>query len=304
MGGTDVAKAIRKPVQKSVPKPAAKRGRMQPTDPGKDSSKDSEKNTVQSLAKGFRVLEAFTAQEPELTLAEVARRADIDNATAFRFLNTLVQTGYVERVPDARLFRLTTKVLDLGFNAIAHSDLRTQARPILRSLIGEINEAASVGVLDGANIIYIERIQAGLARLGVDTRIGSRVPAYATAIGHAVLAWLPRESQIAILEAQPRPRLTETTQTKLDALLARFVEVKARGYAVSDQETVPGLYVLAAPILDSDGVPLAGISIAAPAIQTSLKDFESAGAKPIMRAAQALSRALQASGGFIHRQTA
>jgi IclR family transcriptional regulator, pca regulon regulatory protein len=304
MGGTDVAKATRKPVQKSVPKPAAKRSRTQPTDPGKNSSKDSEKNTVQSLAKGFRVLEAFTAQEPELTLAEVARRADIDNATAFRFLNTLVQTGYVERVPDARLFRLTTKVLDLGFNAIAHSDLRTQARPILRSLIGEINEAASVGVLDGANIIYIERIQAGLARLGVDTRIGSRVPAYATAIGHAVLAWLPRESQIAILEAQPRPRLTETTQTKLDALLARFVEVKARGYAVSDQETVPGLYVLAAPILDSDGVPLAGISIAAPAIQTSLKDFESAGTKPIMRAAQALSRALQASGGFIHRQTA
>ncbi len=286
-----------------APRPALKsgqkRGRMRPV---ADSSSD--KNVVHSLAKGFRILEAFTAQEPELTLAEVARRANIDNATAFRFLNTLVQTGYVERVPDARLFRLTIKVLDLGFNAIAHSDLRTQARPILRKLIGAINEAASVGVLDGASILYIERIQAGLARLGVDTRIGSRVPAYATAIGHAVLAWLPRPSQIAILESQPRPQLTATTQTKLDALLARLVEVKARGYALSDQETVSGLYVLAAPILDSDGVPLAGISIAAPAIQTSLKDFERAGAKPIMQAGRALSRALQASGGFIHRQTA
>lgn len=299
-----MSRGTQKSAQNSTLKPVAKRRPRQTSDAAKRSAKDSEKNTVQSLAKGFRVLEAFTAQQPELTLAEVARRADIDNATAFRFLNTLVQTGYVERVPDARLFRLTTKVLDLGFNAIAHSDLRSQARPILRSLIGEINEAASIGVLDGANIIYIERIQAGLARLGVDTRIGSRVPAYATAIGHAALAWLPRASQIAILEAQPRPRLTATTQTKLDALLARFVEVKARGYAVSDQETVPGLYVLAAPILDSDGVPLAGISIAAPAIQISLKDFESAGAKPIMQAARALSRALQASGGFIHRQTA
>jgi IclR family pca regulon transcriptional regulator len=299
-----VAKASQQSVRKRVPKSAQKRGRRQAPDSAKALSKDADKNTVHSLAKGFRILEAFTAQEPELTLAEVARRAGVDNATAFRFLNTLVQTGYVERVQGARLFRLTTKVLDLGFNAIAHSDLRTQARPVLRSLVGEINEAASVGVLDGSNVIYIERIQAGLARLGVDTRIGSRVPAYATAIGHAILAWLPRTVQIAILDAQPRPPLTVTTQTKLDALLARFVEVKARGYAVSDQETVPGLYVLAAPILDSDGVPLAGISIAAPAIQTSLKNFESAGARPIVQAASALSRALQASGGFIHRQSA
>jgi IclR family transcriptional regulator, pca regulon regulatory protein len=270
----------------------------------KGATKDSDKNTVHSLAKGFRILEAFTAQEPELAMAEVARKAGVDNATAFRFLNTLVQTGYVERVPDARLFRLTTKVLDLGFNAIAHSDLRTQARPILRGLVGAINEAASVGVLDGSHILYVERIQAGLARLGVDTRIGSRVPAYATAIGHAVLAWLPRAAQIAILEAQPRPQLTTTTQTKLDALLTRLAQVKRRGYAVSDQETVAGLYVLAAPILDSDGVPLAGISIAAPAIQTTLKDFEAAGARPIVQAAAALSRTVAASGGFIHRQSA
>jgi IclR family transcriptional regulator, pca regulon regulatory protein len=291
-----VAKATHKPTQM----PRRQRARSRAA----DAAKDSDKNTVQSLAKGFRILEAFTAQAPELTLADVARKAGVDNATAFRFLNTLVQTGYVERVPKARLFRLTTKVLDLGFNAIAHSDLRTQARPILRSLVGEINEAASVGVLDGASVLYIERIQAGLARLGVDTRIGSRVPAYATAIGHAVLAWLPREAQIAILETQPRPQLTATTQTKLDALLTRFAQVKRRGYAVSNQETVTGLYVLAAPILDSDGVPLAGISIAAPALQTSLKDFESAGAEPIVQAARALSRALQASGGFIHRQSA
>lgn len=293
-------------------KAAAKRGAKRGADrvkgavrsSARGSAKYSDKNTVNSLAKGFRILEAFTAQEPELTMAEVARRAGVDNATAFRFLNTLVQTGYVERVPGARLFRLTTKVLDLGFNAIAHSDLRTQARPILRGLVGAINEAASVGVLDGSHILYVERIQAGLARLGVDTRIGSRVPAYATAIGHAVLAWLPRAAQIAILEAQPRPQLTTTTQTKLDALLTRLAQVRRRGYAVSDQETVAGLYVLAAPILDGDGVPLAGISIAAPAIQTTLKDFEAAGARPIVKAAAALSRTVAASGGFTHRQSA
>jgi IclR family pca regulon transcriptional regulator len=194
-------------------------------------------------------------------------------------------------------------VLDLGFNAIARSDLRTRARPILRSLVGEINEAASIGVLDGSDVIYVERIQAGLTRLGVDIRIGSRVPAYSSAIGHAILAWLSRPMQVSILQSQPRKQLTATTQTDLGVLLERLERVKQRGYAVSDQETVSGLYVLAAPILDIDGVALAGLSIAAPAFQTNLVDFEAAGARPLVQAAQALSRALQSSGGFIHQRS-
>jgi IclR family transcriptional regulator, pca regulon regulatory protein len=269
----------------------------------KGGASASSKNTVQSLAKGFRVMEAFTSQEPDLTIAEVARRADMDNATAFRLLNTLVEIGYVNRVPDTRKFRLALKVLDLGFNAIARSDLRTCARPILRSLVGEINEAASVGVLDGAEVVYVERIQAGLARLGVDVRIGNRVPAYSTAIGHAILAWLPQPTQISILQSQPRKQLTATTPTDLDELLARLEQVKRRGYAISDQEMVSGLYVLAAPILDTDGIPLAALSIAAPAFQTNLRDFEAAGAQPVVQAAQALSQALQSSGGFTHQRS-
>jgi IclR family transcriptional regulator, pca regulon regulatory protein len=269
----------------------------------KSGAAGSEKNTVLSLAKGFRILEAFTAQEPELTMAEVARRAGVDNATAFRFLNTLVDIGYVDRVPEAKKFRLGLKVLDLGFNAIARSDLRNSARPILRALVGEINEAASIGVLDGADIIYVERIQAGLARLGVDIRIGSRVPAYSSAVGHAILAWLPRQNQISILQSQPRKSLTSTTLTDLDTLLDRLEQVKRRGYAISDQETVTGLYVLAAPVLDTDGIPLAGLSIAAPAFQTSLMDFETAGARPVVQAAQALSRTLQSSGAFTHERS-
>jgi len=138
---------------------------------------DNPKNVVQSLAKGFRVLQAFTAGESELALAEVARRAQMDNATAFRLLNTLVMLGYVERAPGARTFRLTLKVLDLGFNAIGRMELRDRVRPVLRSLVGEVNEAASVAVLDGADVVYVERVQAGLVRLGVDVRVGSRIPA-------------------------------------------------------------------------------------------------------------------------------
>ena len=262
------------------------------TEPG------SEKNTVQSLAKGFRVLQAFTAERTEMTLAETARAAAIDNATAFRFLNTLVQLGYVERVEGTRRFRLTLKCLDLGFNAIARADLRTLARPLLRSLVGETIEAASIGVPDGADVVYVERMQAGLARLGVDVRIGSRVPAYSTALGQAILAFLSRETQIRLLESRPRQRLTAATLTDLDALLARLDQVRAQGFALSDQENVSGLRVLAAPVLDSDGLPIAGLSVAAPAVAMPLEAFDAAARAPVMAAARTLSRALAAGGTF------
>ncbi|TAN27373.1 MAG: IclR family transcriptional regulator [Castellaniella sp.] len=256
------------------------------------------KNVVKSLIKGLRVLEAFSAGEPELTMAEIARRSGVDNATAFRFLGTLVSAGYVCRVPDTRLFRLTTKVLDLGFSAIAHADLRTCARPILRGLVGEINEAASVGVLEGWEVMYAERMQAGLTRLGVDIRIGSRVPAYSTAIGHAILAWLPKSDQKKILGSHPRPALTPTTLTDIDEILRRLQTVRERGYAVSDQENVSGLFIVAAPVLDADGVPVAGLSVAAPALRMRLPEFEALAADPVRTAAAELSKSLQASGCF------
>ena len=260
--------------------------------------KPPDKNVVNALAKGFRVLEAFTADATELTLAETARRAGIDNATAFRLLNTLVMLGYVEKIDGTRRFRLTLKCLGLGFNAIARSDLRALARPVLRALVGEVNEAASIGVLDGADVVYVERIQAGLTRLGVDVRIGSRVPVYATAIGQAILSGLPRETQRQVLAARRLDPLTPNTLTTEGALLDRLDLVRARGYALSDQETVLGLRVLAAPVVDVDGVPVAGLSVAAPGSRMTIAAFEEAARAPVLAAASALSRAMQASGGF------
>lgn len=256
------------------------------------------KNTVQSLAKGFKVLQAFTAQEPELTMAEVARKAGLDNATAFRFLNTLVGLGYVDKVDNSRLFRLSLNVLDLGFHAIARSDLRTLARPVLRGLVGEVNEAASIGVLDGSSVVYVERVQAGLTQLGVDVRIGSRVAAYSSAVGQAILAWLPQDQQVKVLRGQPLVKLTDTTLTDIDALLERLAQIRTVGYAVSNQETVAGLYVMAAPVLDIDGLPVASLSVAAPAHRSTLRQFEDNTIAGVVAAAGQLSKSLQATGGY------
>jgi IclR family pca regulon transcriptional regulator len=264
---------------------------------------DNPKNLVQSLAKGFRVLEAFSANDPELTLAQVARRAALDNATAFRLLNTLVLLGYVERIDGTRNFRLTLKCLDLGFNAIARAELRERVRPVLRSLVGEVNEAASVGVLDGADVVYVERVQAGLVRLGVDVRVGSRIPAYCSAIGLAILAFLPRDEHNRVLALKPRVKLTPRTVTDLKEIQARLARVRRAGHIVVDQEITSGLRALAAPVLDPDGYPIAAVSVVAPVMRMPLERFLKVALEPVQAAARTISKAMQA-GGAIAQQAA
>jgi IclR family transcriptional regulator, pca regulon regulatory protein len=158
-------------------------------------------------------------------------------------------------------------------------------------------EAASLAVLDGSEIVYIERVQAGLARLGVDVRVGSRAPAYSTAVGQVLLAHVPRDVQKSLLSGVPLRRLTAHTLTALPDILKRLDDVATKGFALSDQENVSGLRVLAAPVLDIDRVPVAAVSVAAPAFGQDLATFQKRAQKPVIEVAKTLSRAIQAAGG-------
>jgi len=257
---------------------------------------EAAKNLVLSLAKGFRILEVFDSTSPEMTLTQIAEKADLDPGTTHRLIKTLVKLGYLKQVPGVKRYHLGFKVLDLGFNALARMDLCDSARPILRSLVGQVNEAASIGVLEGADIVYIDRVQANLVRLGVSVRVGSRIPAYCTALGHAILAQLTLEKRMEILNMRDRVKLTPRTPVTIPDIEARLSLTRELGYALSDQESVNGLRVLAAPILDADGHPFAAISVAAPSIACSLEEFESMSAEPVKLAARGLGRLLSVSG--------
>jgi IclR family pca regulon transcriptional regulator len=264
-----------------------------PALPGAD---DDQRNLVNSLAKGLRVLEAFTAERPELTLSEVGALAKLDPGTAFRMLNTLVMAGYVSRIPDSKRFRLTLKVTDLGLHAIGRADLREIARPILRSLVGEVNEAASLGVLDGADILYIERVRAGLTRIGVDIRIGTTIPAFWSTIGEAMLAFLPPQELTRILAITPRPGVFPHKPMNKDDIMRSLQSVRATGYALRDSYFGSGLRVLAVPVLDTDNYPVAALSVAVPQIQLSVDEFRERALDAVRRAAKDIARVVQASG--------
>jgi len=251
---------------------------------------------VNSLSKGLRVLEAFTAERTEMTLSEVARAAGIDPGTAFRMLNTLVMLGYVARVPDSKRFRLTMKVVDLGLHAIGRSDLRELARPILRSLVGEISEAASLGVMDGGDVLYVERVRAGVTRLGVDIRIGTLIPAATSIIGHAILAFLPLRERERILATPPRRSDSASLSLTRPELDRALETARERGYALHDSLFGNGLRVLAVPVLDIDGYPVAAISVAAPVMRMSMDEFRTRALAPLQSAAKEVARAVQASG--------
>ena len=260
---------------------------------------ENAKNLVQSAAKVFAVLRAFDAGLPELTISEVAARAGLDRGTTFRLIHTLVSLGYLRPVPDSKRFRLSLKCLELGFLALSSQDLRAHAAPLLRERVPAIADAGSLGILDGPDVIYLERIDAGGGRHDVDRRPGRRIRAYGAALGHAQLAFLPEARQIAILESAERVKLSERTLTDLDALLERLRQVRALGYAVSDGENAYGLRTVAAPVLDARGAPIAGVSFTVDAARMPLDAFVAHAKPEVLQVAKELTEAVRHSGGAI-----
>ncbi|MBM7852456.1 IclR family pca regulon transcriptional regulator [Methylopila capsulata] len=259
-----------------------------------DQPADNPKNFVGSVAKVFQVLKAFGPDLPELTIAEAAARSGHDRGTAFRLVHTLASLGYLAAVPGTRKFRLTLKCLELGFSALAARDLPFHALPLLREVVPEVSDSASLGALDRGDVVYLQRVEHPGAQ-PLSRRPGSRTGAYAAAIGHALLAFLPKDAQIAHLEAAPRVKLSERTVTDLDGLLAKLEDIRRRGFAVSDGENAYGLRTVAAPVFDASGAPVAGVSLTINAARMEVDAFVAAAAPHVLRIAGELSDAARLS---------
>lgn len=256
---------------------------------------DTAKHTVKSVAKAFEVLRAFNPGRPEMTITDVAVHTGLDRGTAFRLIHTLLELGYVAAIPGARRFRLTLKCLELGFNALASGGLKAQSGPLLRELVPSAAEAASLGVLDKADVVYVERVQVDMGRHDLDRRVGSRTGAYATALGHAILAWELPDHARALLASGERLRLSDRTLTDLDLLCDRLAEVRQRGYAVSDGENAYGLLTIAMPVLAANGRATAGVSLTVRRETATLDAFIARALPPLTRVVESLSRAVTLS---------
>jgi IclR family pca regulon transcriptional regulator len=238
---------------------------------------------VQSLERGLAVIRAFGAEEPELTLSDVARRTGLTRAAARRFLLTLVDLGYVRT--DGKQFALTPRVLDLGYAFLSSLTLPEVAEPHLERLAAELRESSSVSVLDGDDIVYVARVPTSrIMRVAIN--VGTRFPAYATSMGRVLLAGLPDAELSAYLErAEIRP-LTPRALDNADALASELARVRERGYALVDQELEEGLRSIAAPIRDAGGRTIAAVNVSAHASRVSARDIEQTLLGPLLETAQ------------------
>ncbi|MFC8097960.1 IclR family transcriptional regulator C-terminal domain-containing protein [Streptomyces sp. NPDC057363] len=223
---------------------------------------------VRSFERGLAVIRAFDADHPALTLSEVARACELTRAAARRFLLTLADLGYVHT--DGRLFRLTPRVLELGYSYLAGFTLPQIAEPHLERLVAQVRESSSLCVLDGDDVVYVARVPTSRIMTASIT-VGTRFPAHLTSVGRVILAALPdTETESRLARADLRPH-TARTLTSADALRAELRRVRRQGYALVDQELEDGLRSVAAPVRDRDGEVVAGVNIAVHAGRTSLE---------------------------------
>ena len=244
---------------------------------------------VQSFARGLEVIRSFSAQSPRQTLSEVAGRTGLTRAGARRILLTLQTLGYVES--DGKLFRLTARILDLGFAYLSSLPIWNLAEPLMETLAGQVKESCSAAVLDGTDIVYVMRVSTHKI-MSISLGVGSRLPAYCTSMGRMLLSALPPDQMMEVLQTSERNARTRYTVTDPDELAAKIAQVRKQGWSMVNQELEEGLVSMAAAITDRAGQTVAALNISGQANRTSAKVMQDTMLPALLETAQRISERL------------
>ena len=216
--------------------------------------------SIRAVERALDVLMCFTSQNPELTMTEISEKVGIHKSTVHRLLATLEGKRFVERDAVTGVYRPGIRFLQLASLTLEHNDLRRLAAPFLHTLCEQFRENINLSVLDETEVIYLEVIESP-QRVKLAATPGQRLPAFCTASGKAILAFLPEEKVRDIL-SHGMPRYTQNTITSVEAFLNATHLTREQGYAISEQEFEDGINAIAAPIHNH---PIASVSIAGPA---------------------------------------
>lgn len=213
---------------------------------------------IQSLERGLAIIRSFGAHAPQQTVSELAAKTGLTRATVRRFLITLIELGYVET--DGRTFRLTPKLLELGYAFLSGLGLPDVILPHLERLVAEVGECSEASILDGDDVVYIARVP-GSNLMTIAVNVGARMPAHATSMGKVLLGQLSEEELDAYLEKGPFVRYLPRTVTDPGQLRKQVGEAREQGYAIVDQELEEGLLAIAVPVHDRHGRIVAAINL-------------------------------------------
>ena len=246
------------------------------------ANESASRTGTQAVERALAVLRALEDGPPSLSLTDLAKRTKLSPSTTHRLLRALCDQGMLRQDPATERYGLGPRLVALGERAAAALGL-AGARPILEELARASGESVNLGLRDGDEVLVLVCV-ASSQRLRFDQEAGSRVPVHASAMGKALLAFEPHRDDT--LDALPRlTRLTGSTITSRAALRAELDEVRARGWALNDEEREPGVRTVAAPVLAGDGTARAAIAVQGPAVR--MADDRIAELAPLVRAAAA-----------------
>ncbi|MGW7166434.1 IclR family transcriptional regulator [Streptomyces sp. NPDC054884] len=219
----------------------------------------------QSLERGLLILSSFSETRPVLGVSDLGRAVGLNRSTTYRYVATLAKLGYLQQDPESRKYSLGPRVVDLGFAAINSMEITRVAGPFLQALSDETGYTVSMAVLDGPDIVYVDRRRSGRAgtfAMGLQLHVGSRLPAYCTSMGKVLLAHQEPAVLRDLVDRTDLARRGPKTITAREQLMVALTRVRRTGCALNDEELAPGLRSLAAPVRNRDGAVVAAVNVA------------------------------------------
>src|SRR5688572_4762786 len=244
---------------------------------------------LSSVANSIRLTKAFSENEYEMGISALAGRLGLAKSTVHRLATTLVEYDILEQNRESGKYRLGLALFELGTLVRRKMDIVSESRQHMHSLLETTGETVQLAVLDHLSVLYIRILESRQA-VRMSSTVGSRAPAHCTSVGKALLAFQPPEVANQVIENGLR-RYTANTITTAEGLTQELAAVRARGYAIDDEESEVGLRCVAAPIRDHSGLVVAAISVSAPVQRMTKKSLQTA-VPTVVSAADAISRRL------------
>lgn len=218
---------------------------------------------LQTVRKAAEVLNLFSVDHPEWGISELAKTLSFPKSSTSALVSTLAEDGFLRRTSTGR-YKLGWQVMALSQILLSTTDFRTEARPVMESLITRFGETVHLATFENGQVIYVDKLQGTRAVQVSVTGVGHRRPAHCSGVGKVMLAHRPWEEVLQILTNKGMPKFTPNTITTPEALKQELEQVRAQGYAYDLEEAVEELCCVASPIRDHTGEVVAAMSLAVP----------------------------------------
>ena len=244
---------------------------------------------LQTIEKASEVLALFDREHSEWGVREVAEALDLAKSSAHDLLTSLEQVGLLGKNDEGR-YRLGWRLVTLSETLLATTELRREARPIMEELADQYRETIHLAVLDDTKVVYVDKLEGKQAVRVELTSLGTRLYAHCSALGKVLLAYQPEEKVRRIIKVEGLPQFTANTITDAAELEQTLAKVRKQGYATDQEEILPDLCCIGAPIYNHMGQAMAAISMSIPAYRFQRSQVEFL--KAVMRTGKLISERL------------